>query len=174
MHRLTSKLFRGLESTKSFYDAIYIFTKSRSIEDHLSALRKTLDILRDNKLYVKLSKCVFCAEEIPCLGDFVGRNGVRMDPDKVQTIKDWPVPRTQEELHSFLGLTGYVQRFCPEYASMTASMFTLLKKKNKRNAKIRFSDEQLKNFNELKRRLCNPPVLHLPDFKQPIHLRTDA
>ncbi|OWZ07833.1 hypothetical protein PHMEG_00019719 [Phytophthora megakarya] len=153
MHRLTSKLFRGLETTKSFHGGIYIFT---------------------NKLYVKLSKCVVCAEEIPCLGDFLGRNGVRMDSDKVQTIKDWPVPRTQEELHSFLGLTGYVQRFCPEYASMTASMFTLLKKKNKRNAKICFSDGQLKNFKELKRRLCNPPVLHLPDFKQPMHLRTDA
>ncbi|KAG6622539.1 Retrovirus Polyprotein [Phytophthora cinnamomi] len=174
MHRLTSKLFRDLKNTKSFYDDIYIFTKSPNVEDHLDALRETLDILCDNKLYVKLSKCVFCADEIPCLGDFVGRNGVRMDPDKVQTIKDWPVPRTQEELHSFLGLTGYVQRFCPEYASLTASMFTLLKKKNKRNAKIHFSDEQLKNFKELKRRLCNPPVLHLPDFSRSMHLRTDA
>ncbi|GMF36386.1 unnamed protein product [Phytophthora fragariaefolia] len=97
-----------------------------------------------------------------------------MDPDKVQTIKDWPVPRTQEELHSFLGLTGYVQRVCPEYASLTATMFTLLKKKTKRNAKIHFSKEQLKNFKELKRRLRNPPVLYLPDFSQPMHLRTDA
>ncbi|KAG3153577.1 hypothetical protein PI126_g10003 [Phytophthora idaei] len=174
MHRLTSKLFRGLENMKSFYDDIFIFTKSQNIEDHLKALRKTLDILRDNKLYVKLSKSVFCAEEIPCLGDFVGRNGVRMDPDKVQSIKDWPVPRTQEELHSFLGLTGYVQRFCPEYAALTAGLFALLKKKDKRNAKIRFNDEQLKNFKELKRRLCNPPVLHLPAFGQTIHLRTDA
>ncbi|KAG3233987.1 hypothetical protein PI124_g20953 [Phytophthora idaei] len=53
-------------------------------------------------------------------------------------------------------------------------MFTLLKKKDKRNAKIHFNDEQLTNFKELKRRLCNPPVLHLPDFSQPVHLRTDA
>ncbi|OWZ04627.1 hypothetical protein PHMEG_00023434, partial [Phytophthora megakarya] len=48
-HRLTSKLFRNLEDTKSFYDDIY--TKSAKIEDHLEALRETLDILRDNKLY---------------------------------------------------------------------------------------------------------------------------
>ncbi|OWY93139.1 hypothetical protein PHMEG_00037573, partial [Phytophthora megakarya] len=78
------KLFRGLEDTKSFYD------DSKKIEYHLEALRKTLDILRDNKLYVKLSK-----------------NGVRMDTDKVQTIKDWPVPRTHKEIHSFLGVSGY-------------------------------------------------------------------
>ncbi|KAE9013365.1 hypothetical protein PR001_g15432 [Phytophthora rubi] len=53
-------------------------------------------------------------------------------------------------------------------------MFALLKKQNKRNAKIHFNDEQLKNFKELKRRLCNPPVLHLPDFNKSMLLRTDA
>ncbi|GMF21300.1 unnamed protein product [Phytophthora lilii] len=157
MHRasLTSKLFRYLANTKSFYYDIYIFTKSHDVNVHLEALRKTLNILWDSKLYVKLSKCVFCADEIPCLRDFVGRNGVRMDPDKVQTIKYWSVPHTQEELHSFLGQTGYVQRFCPDYASLTATMFALLKKKNKCNAKIQFSDEQLKNFKEMKKQLCH-------------------
>ncbi|KAG3087585.1 hypothetical protein PI124_g18096 [Phytophthora idaei] len=53
-------------------------------------------------------------------------------------------------------------------------MFSLLKKKDKRNAKIHFNDEQLKNFKELKRRLCNLPVLHLPDFSQLTQLRTDT
>ncbi|OWY94230.1 polyprotein [Phytophthora megakarya] len=171
MHRLTPKIYRNLKDTKSFYDDIYIFTKSPKLEEHVKALRETLDILRENKLYVKLLKYVFCAEEIPCLGDCVGRYGIRMDSDKVQTIKDWPVPRPQEELRSFL---GYVQRFCPEYASLTATMFALLKKKNKQNAKIQFSGDQLKNFKELKRSLCNSPMLYLPDFSKPMHLRTDA
>ncbi|GMF53574.1 unnamed protein product [Phytophthora fragariaefolia] len=174
MHRLTSSLFKGLTHTRSFYDDIYVFTKSKDIDEHLRALRDVLEILKKNKLYVKLSKCVFCAEEIPCLGDFIGRNGVRIDPDKVQTIRDWPVPRTQEQLHSFLGLTGYVQRFCEQHAELTASLFTLLKKKNQRNSKITLNTVQLKNFKELKQRLADTPVLHLPDFTQQMHLRTDA
>ncbi|KAG2806986.1 hypothetical protein PC129_g22156 [Phytophthora cactorum] len=53
-------------------------------------------------------------------------------------------------------------------------MFALLKKKDNCNAKIHFNEEQLKNFKELKRRLCNLPVLHLPDFSQPMQLRTDT
>ncbi|POM78955.1 Putative retroelement [Phytophthora palmivora] len=53
-------------------------------------------------------------------------------------------------------------------------MFTLLLKKNKRNTKIHFNDEQLKDFNELKRRLCKPPMLHLPNLSEPMHLRTYA
>ncbi|OWZ09666.1 LOW QUALITY PROTEIN: hypothetical protein PHMEG_00017593 [Phytophthora megakarya] len=73
--------------TRSFCEDIYIFIISQDVNEHLEALRKTLDILRDNKLYFKLSKCVFCTPEIPCLGDFVGRDGVPMDPDKVQYIK---------------------------------------------------------------------------------------
>ncbi|KAE9005728.1 hypothetical protein PR001_g17374 [Phytophthora rubi] len=174
MHRLTSSLFKGLPHTRSFYDDIYMFTKSKYINEHLRALRDVLEILKNNKLYVKLSKCVFYAEEIPCLGDFIGRNGVRIDPDKVQTIRDWPVPRTQEQLHSFLGLTGYVQRFCEQYAELTVPLFTLVKKKNQRNSKITFNTMQLQNFKELKHRLSETPVLHLPDFTQQLHLRTDA
>ncbi|GMF19774.1 unnamed protein product [Phytophthora fragariaefolia] len=108
MHRLTSSLLKGLPHTRSFYDDIYMFTKLKDINENLRALRDVLEILKKNRLYVKLSRCVFCVDEIPCLGDFIGRNGVRIGPDKVQTIRDWPVPRTQEQLHSFLGLTGYV------------------------------------------------------------------
>ncbi|GMF17866.1 unnamed protein product [Phytophthora lilii] len=74
MHRLTSSLFKGLPHTRSFYDDIYIFTKSKDIAKHLQALREVLEILKVNKLYVKLFKCVFCDEEIPCLGGFIGRN----------------------------------------------------------------------------------------------------
>ncbi|GMF44966.1 unnamed protein product [Phytophthora fragariaefolia] len=150
MHRLTSSLFKGLSDSRSFYDDIYIFTKSTDINEHLQAIR------------------------IPCLGDFIGRNGVRIDPDKVQTIRNWPVPRTQDQLHSFLGLTGYAQRFCEQYAELIAPLFTLLKKKNQRNSKISLNADQLKNFKELQRRLADTPVLHLPDFTRRMHLGTDA
>ncbi|GMF22832.1 unnamed protein product [Phytophthora fragariaefolia] len=102
----------------------------KDIDEHLRALRDVVEILKNNQLYVKLSKCVFSAEEIPYLGDLIGRNGVRIDPHKLQTIRDWPVPRTPQQLHSFIGLTGYVKRFCEQYAELTVPLFTLLKKKN--------------------------------------------
>ncbi|GMF18457.1 unnamed protein product [Phytophthora fragariaefolia] len=157
MHRLTSSLFKGLTHTRSFYDDIYVFTKSKDIDEHLRALHDVLEIQKKHKLYVKLFKWVFCAEAIPCLGDFIGRNGVRIDPDKFQTIRDLPVPRTQEQLHSFHGLTGYVQRFCEQYAELTAPLFTLLKKKIRRNSKITLNTVQLKNFKELEQRLVDTP-----------------
>ncbi|GMF23305.1 unnamed protein product [Phytophthora lilii] len=57
---------------------------------------------------------------------------------------------------------------------LTASLFTLLKKKNLRNSKITLNASQLNNFKELMKRLKDTPVLHLPDFTKQMHLRTDA
>ncbi|OWZ22768.1 polyprotein [Phytophthora megakarya] len=65
---------RNLKDTKFFYNDIYIFMKSPKIEDHLKALCETLRILRENKLYVKISTCGYCAQEIKCIGGFEGRN----------------------------------------------------------------------------------------------------
>ena len=145
------------------------------MEEHLQALEDVLKILEANKLYIKLNKCVFCATEIPCLGDFVGKNRVRIDPDKVKTIKNWPTTQTQDELHSFLGLTSYVQKFCHHYSDLASPLFNLLKKKkNKKNAKILLNGDNLKRFKELKQRLQQTPVLHLADFNEKMHLRTDA
>lgn len=173
MHQLTSS-FRDLKNTRSLYDDIYIITKSTNVTEHLVELRKVLKVLEDNQLCIKLAKCAFCADEIPCLGDFVGRDGMRIDPDKVKTIREWPVPLTQDELHSFLGLAGFVQRFCEPYADLTASLFSLVKKKDKKNSKTTLDKQQVKNFQEPKQRLSKTPVLHLPEFSKLMYLRTDA
>ncbi|OWZ00869.1 hypothetical protein PHMEG_00027849 [Phytophthora megakarya] len=55
----------------------------------------------EQQLYVKLSKCQFCVEEIPWLDEFVGRNGVRIHPDKVCVIKEWSMPRTKKQMERF-------------------------------------------------------------------------
>ncbi|GMF20524.1 unnamed protein product [Phytophthora fragariaefolia] len=77
MYRLTSKLFRDLKNTKSFYDDIYIFTKSARIEDHLEALRETLDILRDNKLQGADHQGLACAADARGASQLLGTNGLR-------------------------------------------------------------------------------------------------
>lgn len=71
---------------RAYFDDRFVFTPSDSVEEHLAALDRVLARCEEQQLYVKLSKCVFCADEIPCLGDYIWRNGVRMDPDKVRAI----------------------------------------------------------------------------------------
>ena len=53
-----------------------------------------LELLRENKLYAKRSKCEFYKARVEYLGHMVSENGVEVTEDKVETIKSWPIPRT--------------------------------------------------------------------------------
>ena len=88
----------------SYFDDIYIFTKSKQVEEHVKAIDKVLSRLKEHKFYLKLSKCTFCASEIPCLGDLVGRQGIRIHPEKVAILQRWPLPSNKSELHPFWAL----------------------------------------------------------------------
>ena len=150
-----------------------MFTKSRDIKEHLVALDRVLQRCLKHNLYVKLSKCVFCAPTIPCLGDIVGRDGVQMDPDKAAVIKDWPVPRTKLHLQSFLGTCVYVLRFCPDFAEIAAPLTELTKHRAK-NDVLPWSDVHQRAFELLKERLSAPPILAHPDFSLDFHVKMDA
>ncbi|MFM2316888.1 MAG: hypothetical protein RLZZ155_1220, partial [Bacteroidota bacterium] len=90
-NRIMQKIFAGMDTAKAFFDDIFVYTKSKDVAVHSKALEEVLEKLKLNNLRVKIEKCVFLADEIPVLGDFVGRNGVRMDPDKISIIRDWPI-----------------------------------------------------------------------------------
>ena len=68
-----------------FLDDILIYSRTR--EEHL---RKVFQLLRENSLYAKESKCEFFAEEVKYLGHIISRDRIRMDPEKVQAILEWP------------------------------------------------------------------------------------
>ncbi|GMF16682.1 unnamed protein product [Phytophthora fragariaefolia] len=105
--------------------------------------------------------------------DFVGRKGVRIDPDKMMIIAEWPVPKTMKQMERFLGTTVYVSRFCKDYAQFAGPLHDSIKGKRPRDA-IELSDDQLRCFNELKNRLMSPLVLSLPDFSKSFGIRMDA
>eukprot|EP00644_Phytophthora_capsici_P016779 jgi/Phyca11/131687/e_gw1.111.30.1 len=107
---------------RAYFDDLFVFTKNVDIADHLDALDRVLERCAKEELYVKLAKCTFCAAEIPCLGDFFGRDGVRMDPDKVRIIREWPVPSTKKQVQSFLGTCVYVSKFCKNFAELAAPL----------------------------------------------------
>ncbi|KAE9045081.1 hypothetical protein PR002_g2430 [Phytophthora rubi] len=141
--------------------------------DHLAALDIVLARCAEQQLYVKLAKCTFCADEIPCLGDYIGRGGIRMDPDKIKCIREWPTPRTKRDLQSFLGTCVYVLKYCPDFAALSAPLTEATKGKTK-HEKIALDEEQQRWFAELKQCLSSPPILSHPDTTRPFHVKMDA
>nr|GFC60092.1 retrotransposon protein, putative [Tanacetum cinerariifolium] len=73
-----------------FIDDILVFSKSK--EEHEDHLRTVLQILRQEKLYAKFSKCEFWLSSVAFLGHIVSEEGITMDPAKVEAITKWPGP----------------------------------------------------------------------------------
>ena len=92
-----------------FIDDILVYSKDR--ENHESHLRVVLKTLRKEKLYAKLSKCKFWLNEMSFLGHIVSKEGIRVDPKKLEVVVEWKPPRNVTEVRSFLGLAGYYRKF---------------------------------------------------------------
>ena len=60
--------------------------------------------LREHRLYAKFSKCEFWLEEVSFLGHVLSKDGIAVDPSKVQDVLDWKQPQNVHEIRSFLGL----------------------------------------------------------------------
>ncbi len=91
-----------------YLDDILIFFSS-SLQEHVQHVRRVLQRLLENGLFVKAEKCAFHAQSVPFLGFIVSPEGVRMDPDKVKAVVSWPTPDSRKALQRFLGfanLTG--------------------------------------------------------------------
>ncbi|GJY86767.1 putative reverse transcriptase domain-containing protein [Tanacetum coccineum] len=85
----------------------------------------------------------------------VNRDGIHVDPSKVESVKNWKTPESSTEIRSFLGLAGYYRRFIENFSKI-AKPLTLLTQKNKTYV---WGDKQDEAFQILKEKLCNAPVL---------------
>jgi hypothetical protein len=141
-----------------FIDDIRIYSKNDS--DHKEHLRMLLQKLRDNQLYAKYSKCEFCLDEVPFLGHIISNGGILVDPAKVREIVGWKILSSVTEIRSFLGLTGYYQRFIEGFSKIAKPMTSLLEK----GKEFKWTHEYQESFNQLKFRLMSPSVLIMPDL----------
>ncbi|POM77681.1 Pol protein [Phytophthora palmivora] len=132
-NRLVTQLFRPLRTfAQTYFDNIFVHNRAEggqtAMEVHLKHLRRVFEVMRANKLYANIDKCVFAAEEIKFLGCFVNRVGVRADPGKVKAIAAWPTPRSQKDLRKWLGLANYLHKYSAGYAELARPLSDLLKK----------------------------------------------
>nr|GEW86152.1 reverse transcriptase domain-containing protein [Tanacetum cinerariifolium] len=103
-----------------FIDDILIYSKNK--EDYEEHLKTILDLLKNEKLYIKFSKCDFWLESIHFLGHVIDSDGVHVHPSKVEAIRNWSAPTTPTEVRQFLGLAGYYQRFIEDLPEGTENL----------------------------------------------------
>lgn len=151
-----------------YFDDILIYSKS--LDDHILHVKTILDVLRKEKLYGNLKKCVFCVDRVSFLGFVVSSKGVEVDSEKVKAIQEWPTPKSVSEVRSFHGLASFYRRFIRDFSTIAAPLNEVVKK----NVGFKWDKEQENAFSTLKERLCSAPVLRLPDFSKTFEIECDA
>ena len=152
----------------AFLDDIFIFSKTK--EEHLQHIERVLQVLEKHKLYLKPAKCDWMKEEVEFLGHRIGRQGLSVDPHKIDAVKEWPVPKNGSEVRSFLGMTGYYRRFVENYTTIALPLTNLTKE----TVEWKWGELEQKAFETLKLRLTSTPVLLLADPTKPYIIHCDA
>ena len=111
-----------------------------------------------------------CRRSRNFLGFVVGKEGVKVDEEKVKAIKEWPTPSTVTEVRYFHGLASFYRRFVKDFSSIAAPLNALTKK----NIKFVWGEEQQCAFDTLKYILTHASVLTLPDFEHTFEIECDA
>ncbi|GJY67096.1 putative reverse transcriptase domain-containing protein [Tanacetum coccineum] len=151
-----------------FIDDILNYFKTQ--EEHEVHLGLILELLKKEKLYAKFSKCEFWLQEVQFLGHVINGDGIHVDPSKIEAVRNWEAPRTPSKVSSFLGLAGYYRRFIENFSKI-AKPLTVLTQKSKT---YDWGEEQENSFQTLKDKLCNAPVLALPDGPKDFVVYCDA
>ncbi|GJV58721.1 putative reverse transcriptase domain-containing protein [Tanacetum coccineum] len=112
-------------------------------EEHEVHLKLMLELLRKEKLCAKFSKCEFWLQEVHFLRHVVNQSGIRIDPSKIEAMKNWKAPTMSSEVQSFLGLAGYYRRFIVNFSKI-AKPLTSLTQKNQKGNVITYALRQLK------------------------------
>nr|GFA88334.1 reverse transcriptase domain-containing protein [Tanacetum cinerariifolium] len=152
----------------SFMDDFSVF--GNYFETCLSRLDKMLQRCEDTKLCLNWEKSHFMVKEGIVLGHKISRNGIKVDKAKDDVITKLPYPTTVKGVRSFLGHAGFYRRFIKDFSKISRPMTHLLEK----DTPFIFSEDCIKAFQTLKKKLTKAPILIARNWDLPFELMCDA
>ena len=124
-------------ATTLFHDMMYkdakvyvddMIMKSQDRADHLAALQRFFERMRQFRLRLNPKKCTFGVTSRKLLGHIVSERGIEVDPEKIKAILDMPAPRTEKKIRGFLGKLQYISHFIARLTDICEPIFGLLRK----------------------------------------------
>lgn len=170
--RMMNIALAGLTYDKCLIYCDDLICFGRNLEVHNKNLQDVFERLRNVNLKLNPAKCDFLRKQILYLGHVISSEGIRPDPQKIETVKNYPCPKSTEEIKRFVAFTNYYRKFIPKFAEITYPLNMLTRK----GVPFEWNSECQKSFETLKQKLTSPPVLDYPDFslKNKFIVQTDA
>lgn len=158
------------ESCFIYLDDLIIFGKN--LREHNQNLIKVFERLRKVNLKLNPRKCEFLKKDLLYLGHIISAEGILPDPDKINIVKNYPIPKSNDEVKRFVAFVNYYRRFIKNFANIVLPLNILTRK----NVNFSWTHECQNSFETLKQCLVNPPVLQFPNFSDDNQfvLNTDA
>jgi hypothetical protein len=147
-----------------------LIASSSGLAGHRAVVHDVLAVLEEHDLYLKPEKCVWEADSIDYLGLILEKGVTRMDPTKVEGVRNWVTPSTKKHVRSFLGFCNFYHAFIRGFAKLAKPLNNLTKKDT---PWIWGNDEQ-NAFDTLKRCITEEPILRQPKMDEQFELEVDA
>ncbi|GBP12668.1 hypothetical protein EVAR_10316_1 [Eumeta japonica] len=114
LQRFVDELTRGLNFCFAYLGDFLVYSKDE--EEHEKHLKKIFHRIREYEMLINTSKCVFGADNVTFLSYNISAKGTKSLEQKVESIKNFPIPKTVKELGRFLGMINFNRRFIPDTA----------------------------------------------------------
>ena len=151
-----------------YIDDLLIFSKD--FDQHLHHLNLVFDNLRSANLTLHPAKCKFATKQVKYLGHIVSKDGLRVNPENTDKIRNCKSPTNVKQVRSALGMMGYYRKFVKDYAKIVQPLNDLLKK----DTKFNWTEDCEQAFNVLKIKLIEAPILRYPQFDKEFVLAVDS
>ena len=158
--------------SRAFIDDVITGTRQNDFDLHILQLDQMLSAMQVAGFNLKLSKCKWALPHVPFIGFEIGQNVIKPLHDKLEAIRNAPVPTTKKALRSWLGLANFYRIFSACFSEITWCLTELTKKSV--SARITLNAEQLEAFNALKAELCKATELYVPNTDKPFQLYVDS
>ena len=167
--RFMDQILRGLDCCYTYIDDILI--ASATPEEHLEHVRQVLERLAKHGLLINPDKCIFGVPSLDFLGHRVDKTGIRPLESKVEAIRNFPQPTSQQQLRQFLGLVNFYHRFLPNCAT---KLQPLLAHPKDKSTPIVWNAQAVAAFATIKEALADATLLSHPKADAPTCIMTDA
>lgn len=173
--RFMNEVCRGLDFVFVYIDDILI--ASPNAQMHKEHLRQLCKRLSEYGVSINLAKCLFGVKELNFLSHCITEYGITPSQDRVECIKNFPIPKSIKQIQRFIGMVNYYHRFIPKLAELLAPIYSYLaqeaKNKNK-NKIVTWSEELDTIFQKTKNALVNITMLAHPQRQGKFAIATDA
>jgi len=143
---------------------------STSFQEHMQHLELIFKKLAEHNITINRNKSQFLKKQVIFLGHIISERGISMDPDKIQTIRNFQPPKTRKQVQSFLGFINFYRKFIRDLSQDTEHLSALTKK----NSKWIWNNLQQQAFESIKKKFLEDIIIQFPDFTKTFYLNTDA